>query len=60
MKELTIFLKNGIAVKAVCERYSFTNTLGKITAYEFENCQEPIPLYVDPSEIIAITKKEIS
>lgn len=60
MKELTILLKNGTAIRVVCEKYSFTNTLGKITAYNFENCQETIPLYLDTSEIVAITKKEIS
>ena len=60
MFKIKFVLKNGVTIKTLCKNLKTTTSelTGKITKYEIEGIEGEKPVYIDVSEIVAITVEE--
>ena len=60
MFKIKFVLKNGVTIKTLCKNLKTTTSelTGKITKYEIEGIEAQKPVYIDVSEIVAITAEE--
>ena len=60
MFKIKFVLKNGVTIKTLCKNLKTTTSelTGKITKYEIEGIEGEKPVYIDVSEIVAITAEE--
>ena len=60
MFKIKFVLKNGVTIKTLCKNLQTTTSelTGKITKYEIEGIEGEKPVYIDVSEIVAITAEE--
>ena len=60
MFKIKFVLKNGVTIKTLCKNLKTTASelTGKITKYEIEGIEGEKPVYIDVSEIVAITAEE--
>lgn len=60
MFKIKFVLKNGVTIKTLCKNLKTTTSelIGKITKYEIEGIEGEKPVYIDVSEIVAITAEE--
>ena len=57
MYRLTINFRNGLVVTIICDEYSFSTVANKISEYNIKGIVGQVPVYMDPEEIICITKE---
>ena len=60
MFKIKFVLKKGVTIKTLCKNLKTTTSelTGKITKYEIEGIEGEKPVYIDVSEIVAITAEE--
>ena len=60
MFKIKFVLQNGVTIKTLCKNLKTTTSelTGKITKYEIEGIEGEKPVYIDVSEIVAITAEE--